>query len=391
MNYRIIAALLFVFYFVACKNQDKKNNEGTPAPATATEEQQKLTDPFFFKTLEGNIAGQRVIMHILKSRDRIDANYYYTSQGQTIFLIKNWEKESNDSIYLLEVTNPVNGESPTLALSVNADGITGTWNSADGKKSYPVELKESNTGTVFNFIALSAVDSSKYLKFKADTPMLKTSVTAIMATGQNDHANWLNNQFKTIIDNGNSRMTTLSLPQTVAAIVKEDVDGYKADADSSLVGIDVQGPHFFLNREYEKRSNIIYNQNGYVVMSFFNYAYTGGAHGNYGTSVYCFDTDHKKQLSLNDIVTIDSSQLQDLLENHYRKQYNVSAATPIEERLFVKRIAPNGNIYFSPGGLGFIYTPYEIASYADGEINIWIPFAELKPYLNPEFAKRMQL
>ncbi|MCH5683599.1 DUF4163 domain-containing protein [Niabella sp. W65] len=73
---------------------------------------------------------------------------------------------------------------------------------------------------------------------------------------------------------------------------------------------------------------MIYNQNGFLVLSIYNYAYTGGAHGNYGTSMYCFDINAQKQMTLGDILSADSVALRRLLEQNYRKQYAVPAPTP---------------------------------------------------------------
>ncbi|MGC4232830.1 MAG: DUF3298 domain-containing protein [Niabella sp.] len=389
MNNRIFLASLLLICIVACKNNDKKaaDNDNTPEiPAT-----QSFSDDYFFKTLEGSIAGKPIIMHFLKTHQGVDANYYYTDQGQTIFLDKDWSKTPGDSIYLFEVSNRTSEQSPTLAMAIHKDGVKGIWSSGDGKTTYPFELKESTSQPTLHFNAASYMDSAQYLKFKTDTPTLKSSVTVVTATDDNTGATWLNSRLKQIITNGNKKFDGLSLPQTAAALVKDMVEGYNAEVDSSIVGIDKKAPHYFLNREYQTLSNIIYNQNGYVTLSVFNYAYTGGAHGNHGTSMYCFDTGTQKHLSLQDIVIIDSLKAAELLEKYYREQYNIPLPTPLDQSLFVKRLAPNNNFYFGPAGLGFVYVPYEIAPYASGEINIWIPFSELKPYLNPEFAKRMKL
>jgi len=389
MNNRIFLACLLFAGIVSCKNNDKKATDNDNAPATPVT--QSFSDEYFFKTLEGSIAGKPVVMHFLKNHNGINANYYYTDQGQTIFLEKDWSKTTGDSIYLFEESNREPEQSPTLTMFINEDGVKGTWRSGDGKTAYPFELKESSSQPTLHFNAAAYIDSAKYVKFKTDTPTLKTSVTVVTATDDNARATWLNDQLKLVITNGDKKFDGLSLPQTAAAVVKNAVDGYNADVDSSIVGIDKKAPHYFLNREYQVMSNIIYNQNGYVALSVFNYAYTGGAHGNHGTTMYCFDADAQKRLSLQDIVHIDSLKAQELLEHYYREQYNIPLSTPLDQSLFVKHLAPNNNFYFGPLGLGFVYVPYEIAPYANGEINIWIPFSELKPYLNPEFTKRMKL
>ena len=49
------------------------------------------------------------------------------------------------------------------------------------------------------------------------------------------------------------------------------------------------------------------------------------------------------------------------------------------------KIAPNQNFFVTGKGMGFAYNPYEIGPYVMGEINIYIPFSDLKKYLKPDF------
>ena len=49
------------------------------------------------------------------------------------------------------------------------------------------------------------------------------------------------------------------------------------------------------------------------------------------------------------------------------------------------KIKANDNFYVTTKGIGFSYSPYEIAAYAVGEINIFIPFSELSDCLLPRF------
>lgn len=387
-NRTFIGCLLLLTIF-ACKNEDKKPADNGTSLRDSIPKTQNLTDTYFFKTLEGTIAGKAVVMNIVKAGDRVDANYYYIEQGQSIFLSRNWEKTTGDSIYLIEITNITSGKSPALSMAIAVDGIKGTWTSGDEKTTYPIDLKESSIQPSVNLIAVGAVDSAQYLKFKKDTPTLKTAVCIIATPDKNQ--GWLNEKVKNFLGDQKKNSSDLSMQQIVDAQVRQVVDGYEAEVDSSIVGVADDGPHYFLNREYEALGNVLFNQNGYLVLSMYSYAYTGGAHGNYGTRMYCFDVTAQKQLSLQDLLSIDSTTMQRLLEQHYRKQYAVPSSAPLSSRLFVKKLEPNNNFYFSPKGLGFSYSPYEIASYADGEIKVWIPFADLKPYLNAAFAKRMSL
>ena len=283
--------------------------------------------------------------------------------------------------------------SSNLSVFISDSSLTGVWTSADRKKSYPFELKERKTINSLQFAGIGVYDSAQYLGFKKDTPMLRISIAMTEASGTSEEANWLNGQFKKIMAEGNKKYSSLNLGQTLHAIAKEYVSEYKADVDSSLVGVNTapDEEHYFLNREYDNVGNIIFLDNNFVSFSLYVYEYTGGAHGNYGTNVFCYDIEQKKRLKLNDILTMDSSILSGLLDKSYRKKYQIKASDLLSNQLFVDKIPVNDNFYITSTGIGFIYTPYEIAAYAMGQIKLWIPFSDLKPYLHPDFAKRIGL
>ena len=63
----------------------------------------------------------------------------------------------------------------------------------------------------------------------------------------------------------------------------------------------------------------------------------------------------------------------------------------MEQRMLVDEVPATGNFYLSSTGLTFVYNPYEIASYADGQIALFLPYKKLMPFLTPAFKARMNL
>ena len=132
---------------------------------------------------------------------------------------------------------------------------------------------------------------------------------------------------------------------------------------------------------------IMFQTSRLVTLAFDNYAYTGGAHGNYGSEFKVLDLTNNKVLELHDILTDDGiATLQPKLEVSFRKQFNLRAGDSLTEGgLFENKIEPNDNICVTGSGLEFVYNPYEIGPYVMGEIDIFIPFTELTQYLKPDF------
>jgi hypothetical protein len=66
---------------------------------------------------------------------------------------------------------------------------------------------------------------------------------------------------------------------------------------------------------------------------------------------------------------------------------NIKAGQSYEDAGYMfenEKFRLNGNYYFSVSGINFVYNPYEIASYAQGQIEFYIPYKALKPIIDPD-------
>lgn len=383
--------LLFVIIgFVACKNNQGKDN------TQATENQTSVKNalpPDFYKRYEGSIAGKPVVMHVSKYGNDINANYYYTENGESIMLYQNKDTTlKNDSIVLTEISKykNVDGEqtNPELHIIISAEGIKGLWISEATNKRYDIDLKESYPQGATAFTVVGHKDSLQYLKFKEDTPIARSSAMLPEPEDKNIQP-WFNGVMIESIFIG---YQSLSLQQALQKSAEDFFENYKDEADTLMADRDAESDsHYFLNYAQSTSANLLYNDNGFVVMPVMDYTYTGGAHGMHGTTMICFDMQHKKKMKLADIINIDSATLQSYVEKNFRLQQHIKPEEPLDKILFENKLPANNNFYFTSKGLGFYYIPYEVAAYAYGEVDVWIPFTELKQYLNTEFIRRMNL
>jgi hypothetical protein len=76
-----------------------------------------------------------------------------------------------------------------------------------------------------------------------------------------------------------------------------------------------------------------------------------------------------------------AAQLPALLDRAVRPLVGLQANEPLSKQLFVRKMPVTHNVFLAPGGVVFIYQPYEIASFAQGEIRVFLPFSELRPLL----------
>lgn len=144
-------------------------------------------------------------------------------------------------------------------------------------------------------------------------------------------------------------------------------------------------PDYALRYDTQTLMHVLWNQAPLLSIGYFTYSYTGGAHGSYGTHAVTYDTRTGRALHYADIFRPEARpRLGALLDQAARRQFRLAPTASLEKALFVAHIPVTTNVFLTSGGATFIYTPYEIASFAQGEIRLFIPFTELRPLLNPE-------
>lgn len=194
-------------------------------------------------------------------------------------------------------------------------------------------------------------------------------------------AGWMNQQARMILK--------LNPEDSLQAAVHESQQRYLADYTHVMQDFKDDSLRASLNYENISQMGLGYNKNNYVVLRHAIYDYSGGAHGMHGIGYYCFDLEDQKSMELVDIVDMDSTALQSLLETQFRKDYDLSAEQSLKEILFDDYLKANDNFFFTDEGLGFCYGPYEVAPYAAGVIDVVIPYHQLADHLQPAFAYRM--
>lgn len=161
-------------------------------------------------------------------------------------------------------------------------------------------------------------------------------------------------------------------------------------ADSRLTPADTAGIGAYapgLNYESQMATYVLYQQDNLLSLGFFSYDYSGGAHGSYATTGASYDLRTGRRLRYADIFQpAAAAQLPNLLNQAARQLFNTQPGKPLDDLdgggpLSVPVMPVTHNVFLTSGGVVFIYPPYEIASYAQGEIRVFLPLAELRPLL----------
>ncbi|PHS66906.1 MAG: hypothetical protein COB12_05605 [Flavobacterium sp.] len=119
-----------------------------------------------------------------------------------------------------------------------------------------------------------------------------------------------------------------------------------------------------------------------IKTSFYNY--TGGAHGNTALAYLNFNPTTGAILTKNSLLK-NKKEFISFAEKIFRKEKNIAENDNINSTGFWfenDSFSLPESIGFSKTHLILIYNQYEIASYADGPIEVLIPIEEVKPFLN---------
>lgn len=123
-----------------------------------------------------------------------------------------------------------------------------------------------------------------------------------------------------------------------------------------------------------------------------SFAYTGGAHYVREDESYVYDLRNNKYINFSDIlVNNDFSKIEPII---LESLYNFAKEKEIilNEEWVRSGISPSNNnykyFYFSESGLNILFLPYQVASWADGEITITIPYEKLEGILKNEYMDK---
>lgn len=113
------------------------------------------------------------------------------------------------------------------------------------------------------------------------------------------------------------------------------------------------------------------------------YIFTGGAHGLGAIHSLLLNPKTGKSIPVNALFS-DPSKVTQLVEQAFRKKFNITAVASLNDEGY---FFPNSaftlpkNILFKEQNLVFHYNPYEVASYANGPIDIEVPYETVEEFL----------
>jgi hypothetical protein len=338
-------------------------------------------DKSWFKSFRGTVGSASVTMNILMYQNEIKGYYYYDKYSVPMNVLGSLK---GDSLSLIAYLNSYETES--FKGVFKGGNYSGEW-SLDTSKKTDFLLKENNTiSRRFEYVYVYGKE--ELFKNMEYPPSATYTEGSIWPSEDFEHSDFIRKQI----------LKEKNYPLSLGAIgsrMLESKKKYMADFFEMNKGVkeeEAKDMGWSYTMEDQDILTFAYMNENIGVLSRFYYAYTGGAHGNYGTGFTCLDLKDESVIKLADILNSPGiKKLPELLEKNYRKQNEIDPKQTLSEAgLFEDSIKANDNFIITPGALVFCYSPYEIAPYAAGEVMIYIPIEEIEEFIKPEFKKLLQ-
>lgn len=268
----------------------------------------------------------------------------------------------------------------SMRLDANWQGM---WTDSSGKRSFPVTLRERYPEGSVAFAGGARSDALRLKPDAEDSPTASLSLFWLTPAGASRRVqDFLNNTFlrRTVGDENFAAGCCPNFEKAFESLRNNLFEEYRSAVGS--LEPETDAPEFAYNYEYEDQIQILYNQNQTLSVGYFTYLYMGGAHGMYAIEYAAYDLKEMRPLRLDDVLSKGyESDLEAALQRAARRRAGLKPNESLDEHYFVSSIPLTENFYLTGKGLVFGYPPYEIGPYAAGQIDLFVPFTELKRFL----------
>jgi hypothetical protein len=334
----------------------------------------------WYKCLNGTIDKYPIIMYLHKMDHNFSGYYYYNSRQEPIYFIGEDTTETGKiKLYAFSKSTDPNNEQ--FLFSADKEKFSGEWKQTDSSKALVFSATESTDTSLLPFTIVYVFDEIKLKPDMKESPAATYEAASVWPKTESETASFIK---KFITEEFGEKSQQVELETILLKNKKGLFDEYKETYKDAKEEDMKEMPSTF-SEEQVNRLMIVYHSKNILTLANYSYSYTGGAHGNYGTHYTSLDLVKKKKMELVDVLTkTGQARLPVLLKKCFRKDYNLGTNASLKEAgLFEEKIQPNNNFYVTGKGICFSYSPYEIGPYAMGEINIFIPFTEVKTFLQP--------
>lgn len=353
--------VLFLVATAGCVLQSCTEDKSTKDLAASKSEPGAVTEPIhdFSKHLTGTIGKHVVTMELQLSNGSLRGTYFYHNVGLPLRL----QGRVSDTNHFRMVELAPNGDTTGIftGLLKNEEGLNGLWTNIRTNEQFEFILSERDTGGI-------KVVQEIYEKSNCSDA---DSIKAIV--GNNPE-----NSYDTLCTSRSIELLRFTLPdkkladELYSTLLEKCALTVSAEPSVESMLSAVNGPDL----GFEDGINVHVATNTHLILSVdVSYAayWFGAAHPNSESHSYNFDLRNAQLIGLDDIL---KEGYQDKLERIAKKIFQ-------EEYGADREFFLSEDFTISPGSLLFTYDPYEIGSYAEGYIGVFIPYGKIRQLIRP--------
>ncbi|WP_022822601.1 DUF3298 and DUF4163 domain-containing protein [Hymenobacter norwichensis] len=397
--YPVRLSVMLLSMLAACQSKTDSGTTTTTAPTQQLTASGPQDSPgTWYRIYRGTLGSDSITLHLQtwpagfeSRRAAMFVGSYSGADGQPYEVGTDYNTEAKpDSIVLRDrdlTFADDNSSGPVWRLHLTGKELRGT------RGGQQVQLREVTLPGSIRFASRYFTDSVAAYPNKPASPYGRTSLHVLLPTNGSEASQRALTDAMLRNLRGDS-LSTKAVPASVQQYWQQRFSAFQKDYRASVAELAPNLPtepdtsstapsyDYVLRFEDQSATHVLWNQDNLLSLGFFSYSYSGGAHGNYGTSAATFNAHTGQELHFKDIIRPDAqAQLSLLLEQAVRRTLKQPANVALDQFLFVKKMPVTYNAYLTSGGAVFIYTPYEIASYAQGEIRLFVPRKQLQPLL----------
>ncbi|MEO6166740.1 MAG: DUF3298 domain-containing protein [Chitinophagales bacterium] len=344
-----------------------------------------------YKRFEGAIDNRLgITVDLFITDTTVTGHYYYNTVGKELFLKGSLK---NQQLHLKEFVDSTATGNFSGKMATDFSTIDGTWSDASRskklafslhsflpegsaevrslEKSFKYQWRKNAKG---ESLGCSAAYTYCYVLNMKDALVEKKINEALLNTDA--RGNETAAQLKALtIESMEDEFDTYSdsYEETFTDSVAEEDEEYMDESPQTY------------NWDYQEAYSVIYNEQSILSVKEFDYSYSGGAHGNYSFSYQVYNLQTGDVLQLNDLFYSNKSkELTAIAEQQLRKDRGIGANSSLSDSgLLIDKLELKEDFFIDHGGIGFTYNPYEIASYADGPITIYLKWEQVRALIKP--------
>lgn len=384
------ALLALVSLFLACGEQQ--------TPETTIQEEETAADSVYdgavYHHYQGTIGDLPVTVHLISQTgaygvpvNTYSGYYYYDRYQHPIALFGQAGEEDPGQLRLEEPSTP-DGENPYWIGGLpGPDGFSGQWIDPDSGRELSFELRPANpAGIAFKSYILQ--DSLRYYPDRDNSPVAYFAANWMEAASGNGAVDdWLNQQIRIGLVGDSLARQHSTVGEAIRAYRDNYFSSYREEVELMLADGVVDTVDFFgLNYDESLRMDVLFNTDSLLTLGYTYYYFSGGAHGNYGTTLQSYQPADRRIFDLNSVFTGNYAKaLADPLAEGVRQRYELAEGQSLTEVLFEEVVEPTENFGLTGKGILFNYPPYAIGPYALGEVMVFVPFERVLEYVQSPF------